>query len=200
MLKRMMDIFISFTGIMLCLPIFITVAATIRFGMGKPILFKQKRPGLNGKPFNLHKFRTMETLLDKRGNMLSDEARLTPLGIFLRKYSLDELPQLINVLKGDMSTIGPRPLLMEYLPLYNKEQLLRHAVKPGITGWAQVNGRNAIEWEEKFKLDLWYVKNQSLVLDGKILILTLFKVFKHEGISSKDSATMEKFNGTKEVL
>lgn len=158
-------------------------------------MFCQQRPGLYGKPFILYKFRTM-----LNGDGQSDEQRLTPLGRFLRKYSLDEFPQLLNVLKGDMSLVGPRPLLMEYLSLYSEEQYIRHHVKPGITGWAQVNGRNAISWEEKFLLDVWYVKNQSFFLDMKILAKTLIKVVKKEGINQQDHATMEKFQGSKEVV
>lgn len=174
----------------------VIVALMIRVNMGSPILFKQQRPGLNGKPFYLYKFRTM---LNSQ-NDASDQLRLTALGNILRKYSMDELPQLLNVVKGEMSLVGPRPLLMEYLSLYTKDQRIRHAVKPGITGWAQINGRNAIEWEEKFKLDTWYVKNQCHMLDCKILMSTIIKVLKREGISHNDSVTMKKFSGTKEVL
>lgn len=170
----------------------------IRFRMGSPIFFNQIRPGLNGKPFNIYKFRTMIDEKDRNGNNIPEELRLTKTGIFLRKYSLDELPQLINVLKGDLSLVGPRPLLMEYLPLYTKEQARRHEVKPGITGWAQINGRNAISWEEKFQFDVWYVKNQSLTLDLKILLLTIFKVFKKEGINAYESFSMEDFKGKKQ--
>ncbi len=167
--------------------------------MGSPIIFKQQRPGLHHKPFQLYKLRTMINEKEKNGVLLTDEERLTALGKWIRKYSLDELPQFINVLKGEMSIVGPRPLLMEYLPLYNEEQLLRHTVKPGITGWAQVNGRNAITWEEKFKLDIWYAKNQNLLLDSRILVLTFIKVLKREGITQQGSATMTKFHGTKEA-
>ncbi|PAV31552.1 sugar transferase [Virgibacillus profundi] len=199
-MKRVMDLFISLILIMLFSPLIVYVAVMIRLKMGTPILFKQQRPGLDSKPFHLYKFRTMTNKTDKGGNILSDEVRLTPLGAFLRKYSMDEFPQLINVLKGEMSLVGPRPLLMEYLPLYNKEQRQRQNVKPGITGWAQVNGRNAITWQEKFKLDTWYVKNQRIRLDCKILFMTVLKVLKKEGISHKGTVTMEKFNGNQRAL
>jgi len=165
--------------------------------MGYPVIFKQKRPGLNGKTFNFYKFRTMTNEKDENGNLLADKDRLTSFGKFLRKTSLDELPSLWNVLKGDMSLVGPRPLLMEYLPLYSDKQMRRHEVKPGITGWAQINGRNAISWEEKFKLDIWYVDNQSFWFDIKIIFLTIWKVLKREGISHSGFATMEKFKGSK---
>ena len=160
-----------------------------------PVIFKQKRPGLHGQPFEFYKFRTMTNEKDQNGNLLSDELRITSFGSWLRRTSLDELPSLINVLKGDMNLVGPRPLLMEYLPLYNSHQARRHAVKPGITGWAQVNGRNLLSWEEKFDLDVWYVDNRSLMLDIKILILTVWKVIKREGISANNHATMELFRG-----
>ncbi|WP_281347073.1 sugar transferase [Virgibacillus doumboii] len=199
-MKRMMDILISLTLLTVFSPVIVITAALIRLQMGKPIVFKQQRPGLDGKPFNLYKFRTMKNAFDQNGNELADEVRLTALGKRLRQFSLDEFPQLINVLKGDMSLVGPRPLLMEYLPLYTKDQSMRHTVNPGITGWAQVNGRNAITWEEKFALDTWYVTNQSILLDCKILLLTVLKVVKHEGISHRNNATTEKFSGTKEVL
>ena len=163
-------------------------------------MFKQQRPGLYGKPFYLYKFRTMTNRTDNKGSLLSDKIRLTPLGRILRKYSMDELPQLVNVLKGDMSLVGPRPLLMEYLPLYNQRQRRRQHVLPGITGWAQVNGRNALDWDEKFELDVWYVDNQCFRLDFKILWMSLAKVLKKEGISHQNSVTMEKFNGNQEVL
>lgn len=167
----------------------------MRWKLGSPILFKQQRPGLHGKPFYLYKFRTMTDERDENGELLPDHLRLTPFGQFLRKYSLDELPQLFNVLKGDISLVGPRPLLMEYLELYTPEQARRHEVKPGITGWAQVNGRNAISWEEKFKLDVWYVDNRTFWLDIKILFLTVIKVLKKEGINQSEYVTMEKFVG-----
>lgn len=156
-MKRVMDLFISVMLMTLFSPLIIFISVIVRLRMGSPVLFKQQRPGVFGRPFNLYKFRTMTFVTDLKGNMLSDEIRLTPLGAFLRKYSMDEFPQLINVLKGEMSLVGPRPLLMEYLPLYNEKQRMRQNVKPGITGWAQVNGRNALTWDEKFKLDTWYV-------------------------------------------
>src|SRR5690625_251808 len=163
--------------------------------MGKPVIFKQKRPGLYGRPFYIYKFRTMTNEVDQDGDLLPNHQRITKLGNILRKLSLDELPQLFNVLKGDLSLVGPRPLLMEYLPLYNKEQARRHEVKPGITGWAQVNGRNAITWEERFKLDVWYVDNQTIKLDIKILFMTILKVLKSEGVNQSASVTMDKFKG-----
>ncbi len=174
----------------------LTLALLIRIKLGAPILFKQQRPGLHGKPFNLYKFRTMTDARDSMGNLFSDRIRLTPFGATLRKYSLDELPQLINVIKGDISLVGPRPLLMEYLPLYTEEQAKRHLVRPGITGWAQVNGRNAISWEDKFMMDVWYVYNQSLLIDIKILLLTIKKVAKSEGISAENHSTMPTFKGS----
>jgi len=163
--------------------------------MGLPVFFRQQRPGFNARPFILYKLRTMNNSLYLYGEQLPDAERLTKVGSIIRKLSLDELPQLFNVIKGDMSLVGPRPLLMEYLPLYNEEQKRRHDVKPGITGWAQVNGRNAISWEEKFNLDVWYVDNISFMLDMKILFLTVLKVFRREGISAQGQATMEKFKG-----
>ncbi|MGG0593569.1 sugar transferase [Priestia megaterium] len=199
-MKRVMDIVTSLTLLTLFSPVMLFTAILVRLKMGAPVLFKQQRPGKDGKPFYLYKFRTMANLEDKQGNLLSDQVRLTGTGKFLRKYSLDELPQLINVVKGDMSLVGPRPLLMEYLSLYTEEQMLRHNVRPGITGWAQVNGRNAIAWEEKFKLDTWYVRNQSMFLDFKILLFTVLKVVKREGITQQDHVTIEKFKGTKDVI
>ncbi|MDF0727768.1 sugar transferase [Cytobacillus sp. S13-E01] len=198
-MKRSLDILISITILLLCSFIICCIGLLLRIKMGSPVIFKQKRPGLNGKPFYLYKFRTMIDLKNEKGEMLSDELRLTNIGMFIRKYSLDEFPQLINVLKGDMSLVGPRPLLMDYLPLYTKAQASRHLVKPGITGWAQVNGRNNLTWEEKFELDTWYVKNQNLFLDLKILILTIKKVIKKEGINQNGHVTVEKFHGSKEV-
>lgn len=195
MIKRMIDISVSLILLLVLIPLMVPILIGIKINMGSPLLFCQQRPGLYGKPFILNKFRTM-----LNGEGIADELRLTPLGRFLRKYSLDEFPQLINVLKGDMSLVGPRPLLMEYLPLYSKEQYIRHHAKPGITGWAQVNGRNAISWEEKFLLDVWYVKNQSFLLDMKILAKTLIKVIKKEGITQQGHVTMEKFRGSKEVV
>ncbi len=200
MMKRVMDLVTSLTLLTLFSPVMLFTAILVRLKMGAPVLFKQQRPGKDGKPFYLYKFRTMANLEDKQGNLLSDQVRLTGTGKFLRKYSLDELPQLINVVKGDMSLVGPRPLLMEYLSLYTEEQMLRHNVRPGITGWAQVNGRNAIAWEEKFKLDTWYVRNQSMFLDFKILLFTVLKVVKKEGITQQDHVTIEKFKGTKDGI
>lgn len=202
-MKRSFDFVISsILCIMLCVP-FLIIAILVRSKLGSPIIFKQQRPGLYGKKFHVYKFRTMTDEKDKEGNFLPDDVRLTSFGKLLRKLSLDELPQLINVVKGDISLVGPRPLLMEYLPLYTAEQARRHEVRPGITGWAQVNGRNAISWEDKFKLDVWYVDNQSFWLDIKILLLTVIKVFKSEGISQQGHVTMQKFTGSnpnKEVV
>ena len=195
MIKTMFDFALSLIGFVLVFPLLCLLTIIILFTLGSPILFKQQRPGLFGKPFIFYKFRTMTSEKDENGNLLPDEKRLTKFGNFLRKTSLDELPSLWNVLKGNMSLVGPRPLLMEYLPLYSKEQARRHEVKPGITGWAQVNGRNAISWDEKFKFDIWYVENQSLRLDIKIIILTIWKVLKREGINQKGNTTMEKFRG-----
>lgn len=174
----------------------VLIAILIYFGMGRPVLFKQQRPGLHGKIFSINKFRTMTNAKDEQGNLLPNDQRITKLGQFLRKLSLDELPQLFNVLKGDLSLVGPRPLLVEYLDLYTPEQARRHDVKPGITGWAQVNGRNAITWEEKFKHDVWYVDNQSFWLDLKILLMTALKVIKSDGVNKSENVTMEKFKGT----
>ncbi len=196
MLKRLFDLLLSLFLIVLFSPAFLILAVLIRAKMGTPVLFKQKRPGLKGKPFYLYKFRSMRDLFDENGQLLADEKRLTVLGSKLRKYSLDELPQLFNVLKGELSFVGPRPLLMAYLERYNEEQARRHEVKPGITGWAQVNGRNAVSWEEKFAMDVWYVDNQSFALDLKILWMTLIKVLKAEGISGEGAATMPEFMGT----
>jgi sugar transferase EpsL len=183
--------------LILLLPIFLIVTVVILLSYGKPVFFRQARPGLNEKPFELMKFRTMKDIYDDNGNLLPDDARITGVGKWLRKLSLDELPQLINVLKGEMSMVGPRPLLTEYLPLYNERQKRRHLVKPGITGWAQVNGRNALSWDAKFELDVWYVDHWSLALDFKILALTLIKVLKREGISQEGRATTEKFKGNR---
>ena len=199
-MKRLFDLLVSLSFLLiLSLPILI-VAILVRIKLGSPIIFKQQRPGLYGKAFYLYKFRTMTDARDNNGELLPDQVRLTAFGKFLRKYSLDELPQLINVVKGDLSLVGPRPLLMEYLPLYSNEQAKRHNVKPGITGWAQVNGRNAITWEEKFALDVWYVNNQSFLFDMKILFLTVLKVFKSEGINQVGHVTMERFTGTKSAV
>jgi len=196
-LKRLFDICLSFSGLLVLAPFLAVLALLLRIFHGSPVLFCQQRPGKDGKPFTIYKFRTMTVQKDADGRPLPDAQRLTALGRFLRNSSLDELPELINVLKGDMCLVGPRPLLMEYLDLYSPEQARRHEVHPGITGWAQVNGRNAISWEEKFKLDVWYVDNQTLWLDIKILWMTFAKVFKREGISQEGEATMTKFMGTK---
>lgn len=182
-------------ALILLWPVILLVTLVVWRYLGKPIVFRQQRPGLFERPFNIYKFRTMSLLSDSDGELLPDEARMTRLGTFLRKYSLDELPQLFNVLKGDLSLIGPRPLLMEYLPLYTGEQARRHHVRPGITGWAQVNGRNAISWEDKFNYDVWYVDHQSLWLDIKILWMTVLKVISSEGISQQGNVTMDKFQG-----
>ena len=178
------------------MPIILLVAFSIRLKLGGPIFFYQQRPGLNGNLFQMIKFRTMLDISGADGNYLPDSDRLTPFGKFLRSTSLDELPELWNVLKGEMSLVGPRPLLVEYLPLYNKQQSHRHDVKPGITGWAQVNGRNAISWEQKFELDIWYVENHNMLLDLKILWMTIFKVFNRAGISQNNEVTMTKFRGS----
>lgn len=194
-MKRLFDILGSAIGLVLLSPVLAVVAFLIWRQMGAPVLFRQTRPGLNGKPFEMVKFRSMRDAVDAKGNPLPDSERLTKLGQFLRASSLDELPELWNVLKGDMSIVGPRPLLMEYLPLYSPEQARRHEVRPGVTGWAQINGRNAISWDQKFALDVWYVDNRSLWLDLKIIWLTIRKVFKREGISATGEATMPKFTG-----
>lgn len=194
-MKRLFDLVISILLFLCFTPIIIVVAVLVKFKLGSPIIFKQVRPGFHGKPFYFYKFRTMTNHRDSKGNLLPDQIRLTSFGRFLRKYSLDELPQLINVMKGDISLVGPRPLLMEYLPLYTKEQAKRHNVKPGITGWAQINGRNSISWDDKFKLDVWYVENQSFLLDLKILFLTFYKVLKSDGIQNGKHATMPVYKG-----
>ncbi|EEL67246.1 sugar transferase [Bacillus mycoides] len=194
-MKRLFDILISLLLLLCFLHVILLVAVLVKFKIGSPILFKQQRPGIHGHPFYLYKFRTMTDARDSNGELLSDHARITKVGKFLRKYSLDELPQLINVLKGQLSLVGPRPLLMEYLPLYSQEQAKRHNVRPGITGWAQINGRNSISWDEKFKLDVWYVENQSFLLDLKILYLTFSKVLKSEGITNNKHVTMPVFKG-----
>jgi len=194
-LKYILDVFIALIGFIILLPIFFLVAILLFFAnQGKPFFF-QSRPGLNGRLFKIIKFKTMNDRRDSNGQLLSDKERLTAVGSFVRKTSLDEIPQLLNVIKGDMSLIGPRPLLPEYLPLYSKEQNRRHEVRPGITGWAQINGRNAIGWVRKFELDIWYVDNLSFWLDLKIILLTIKKVIVKEGISSDTSVTMERFTG-----
>lgn len=195
MLKRLFDIFASLSGLILLSPVIAIVAWKINRKLGSPVLFRQVRPGKDGKPFEMVKFRTMLDAVDSSGQPLPDEDRMTPFGSFLRSSSLDELPELWNVLKGDMSLVGPRPLLMEYLPLYSEEQYRRHEARPGVTGWAQINGRNAISWEEKFKLDVWYVNNRSMWLDIKIILLTIKKVVVRDGISAEGEATMTKFTG-----
>lgn len=196
--KRSFDILGSGIGLLLLMPVIFLVGFLVKYKLGSPVLFRQTRPGKDGVLFEMIKFRTMRDEIDLDGHSLPDSERMTNFGSFLRSSSLDELPELWNVLKGDMSLVGPRPLLVEYLPLYSKEQAKRHDVRPGITGWAQVNGRNAISWEEKFKLDVWYVENQSLWLDIKILFLTVKKVFIRDGISAEGEVTMSRFNGTKD--
>ena len=196
--KRPMDFILALIGIILLSPVFLIVAILVRVKLGSPIIFKQKRPGLNEKIFTLYKFRTMTDKRDKDGELLPDSVRLTKFGKFLRSTSLDELPELVNILKGDMSIVGPRPLLIQYLPLYNEKQKRRHEVRPGLSGHAQVNGRNAISWEQKFDLDVEYVDNVSFLGDWKIILLTIKKVFVREGISSDTSYTMEEFMGSKE--
>lgn len=195
LIKRLVDLVVSLSSLLVLSPLIILVAVLIRFKLGAPILFTQDRPGLNGKVFKMMKFRTMLDAKDKLSNLLPDDQRMTKFGSFLRSTSLDELPGLFNVLKGDMSLVGPRPLLVQYLPLYNTEQARRHNVRPGITGWAQVNGRNAISWEQKFKLDVWYVENQSLMLDFKILLLTVKKVIIRDGITGHGEVTTKFFEG-----
>ena len=196
MIKRLFDIISSVFSLFALAPVIVIVAWQIRRKLGSPVLFRQVRPGLNGKPFEMIKFRTMRDVMDARGNPLPDSERMTPFGQFLRSTSLDELPELWNVLKGDMSLVGPRPLLMESLPLYSPEQYRRHETRPGVTGWAQINGRNALSWEDKFKLDIWYVDNQSIWLDIKIIFLTVKKVLMRDGISAEGEVTMPKFQGT----
>ncbi len=195
-MKRAFDFILALLLIILFSPIYIVVSLLIYFKIGRPILFCQNRPGLNEKIFTIYKFRTMSDEKDEDGELLSDDIRLGKLGKFIRSTSLDELPQLFNIIKGEMSFVGPRPLLVEYLPLYNDRQKKRHDILPGVTGWAQVNGRNAISWEQKFEFDIWYVENMSFWLDIKILWLTLLKVIKRSGISSSTSVTVEKFGET----
>ncbi|WP_180116243.1 sugar transferase [Acinetobacter sp. YH12119] len=195
MLKRLLDIIIASIALILLSPLYFYVAHKVKKNLGSPVLFRQVRPGLHGKPFEMIKFRSMKDAVDAQGNPLPDTERLTPFGKMLRSSSLDEMPELWNVIKGDMSIVGPRPLLMEYLPLYNQEQSKRHLVRPGMTGHAQVNGRNAISWEEKFKLDTWYVENQSVWLDFKIMLKTVKKVLAKDDINAENDATMPKFNG-----
>lgn len=197
-MKRCFDIIISISVLFILFPIILFLTLMVRQQMGSPVLFRQARPGLHGKVFDMLKFRSMRDAVDGNGNVLPDSQRLTPFGLKLRATSLDELPSLISVLKGDMSLVGPRPLLVEYLPLYSAEQAKRHNVRPGITGWAQINGRNSISWEEKFDLDIWYVENRTLWLDIKILFLTVKKVFVKEGISADGHVTIEPFKGNTE--
>ena len=196
MLKRLLDIIIASIALILLSPLYAFVAYKVKRNLGSPVLFRQVRPGLHGKPFEMIKFRSMKDAVDAQGNPLPDSERLTSFGKMLRSSSLDEMPELWNVIKGDMSIVGPRPLLMEYLPLYNQEQAKRHLVRPGMTGHAQVNGRNAISWEEKFKLDTWYVENQSVWLDFKIMLKTVKKVLVKDDINQAGEATMTKFTGT----
>lgn len=194
-MKRLFDILATGLLLLLIFPLVTILSVLVRLKLGSPVLFRQERPGLYGLPFVMYKFRTMTDERDNGGNLLPDQQRLTDLGKFLRATSLDELPELINVIKGDMSLVGPRPLLMEYLLLYNHKQARRHEIKPGITGWAQVNGRNSIIWEERFQMDVWYVDNRTFWLDMKIIWLTIIKVLKREGINQKGQATMCKFTG-----
>ena len=194
--KRLFDLVFSLVLAVLLLPLLALLAVLVYINLGSPALFRQQRPGLLGKPFTFYKFRTMNNRTDENGRLLPDQDRLTGFGSFLRRTSLDELPQLFNVIRGDMSLVGPRPLLMEYLDLYTDEQLRRHEVRPGITGWAQVNGRNAITWDEKFRLDLWYVDNRSFLLDLRIILLTIVRIIRKEGVNQEGMATAEKFRGS----
>lgn len=196
MIKRLLDITVSASALVLLAPVMGVVAWQISRKLGSPVLFRQTRPGLGGRPFEMIKFRSMLDAVDANGQPLPDSQRLTPFGSLLRSTSLDELPELWNVLKGDMSLVGPRPLLMEYLPLYSAQQYRRHEVRPGVTGWAQINGRNALSWEDKFKLDVWYIEHQSLSLDIKILFMTLKKVVVRDGISAQGEATTSRFTGS----
>ena len=195
MLKRLFDVAVSTLLLVLLLPIIVLVFVLLKVNMGSPVLFRQTRPGLKDQLFTVYKFRTMSEQVDAAGNALPDGQRLTSLGRFMRKTSLDEIPQLFNVLTGDMSLVGPRPLLVEYLPLYSPDQSRRHLVRPGITGWAQVHGRNTISWQDKFSLDVWYVENASFMLDIKILFMTVLKVMRRDGINASDADTMKKFTG-----
>lgn len=194
--KRLFDLLLATLALIILLPLLVLLALLVRLRLGTPVFFKQQRPGLNGKPFILYKFRTMVDKRDKHGHLLPDGERLTAFGRFLRSTSLDELPELLNVLRGEMSLVGPRPLLMQYLQRYTPQQARRHTVRPGITGWAQVNGRNALSWEEKFALDIWYVDHMSFKLDIKILLLTLWSVLRRKGINQSGQATMSEFLGT----
>jgi len=197
--KRFLDVVASGVLLVVLSPLLLVTAISVRLSMGPgPVLFRQKRPGRNGRPFTMYKFRTMTEAKDANGALLADEKRMTRAGKFLRSTSLDELPELYNVFRGDMSVVGPRPLLMQYLELYTSEQARRHEVRPGITGWAQVNGRNALGWDERFKLDVWYVDHRSFTLDARILFMTVIQVFRREGISEEGQATMSKFTGSAE--
>ena len=196
MLKRCFDLSIALALLIVLSPLLALVALAVRWKLGRPVLFAQTRPGLNGAPFEFYKFRSMSDARNAAGELLPDAARLTPFGELMRKLSLDELPQLFNVVKGDMSLVGPRPLLMEYLPLYSERQARRHAVRPGITGWAQVNGRNALDWEERFELDLWYVEHHSFRLDLRIIAMTAWRMLRPQGIAQPGQATMSKFTGS----
>ena len=195
-MKRLFDIVVALLALLVLLPVIALIALSVRFALGAPVFFRQVRPGKQCAPFEMIKFRTMRDAVDASGRLLPDAERLTAFGKFLRSTSLDELPELWNVLKGEMSLVGPRPLLMEYVPLYSPEQARRHEVRPGITGWAQINGRNAVDWDERFRMDVWYVNNQSFLLDLRILMLTVRKVLVREGISANGEATMPKFTGT----
>lgn len=194
-IKRLIDIVLSLMGIIVLTPVMMIVALLIKIKLGGPVVFTQQRPGKNGKIFKMYKFRTMTNAKDANGKLLPDEVRLTPFGKKLRSTSLDELPSLINILKGEMSIVGPRPLLVDYLPLYNKEQARRHEMRPGLTGLAQVNGRNLLSWNERFKLDVYYIDNCSFILDVKIFLKTFYKVFKKEGITQSETTVMEDFTG-----
>lgn len=196
MLKRCFDFSIALALLIVLSPLLALVALAVRWKLGRPVLFAQTRPGLNGAPFEFYKFRSMSDARDAAGELLPDATRLTPFGELMRKLSLDELPQLVNVVKGDMSLVGPRPLLMEYLPLYSARQARRHEVRPGITGWAQVNGRNALDWEERFELDLWYVEHGSFGLDLRIIAMTAWRMLRPQGIAQPGQATMSKFTGS----
>ena len=199
MFKRLFDILVAATLLLLTLPLMLATALAVRLALGPPVLLRQTRPGKGGIPFLFFKFRTMTEERDGAGRLLPDERRLTPFGRWLRATSFDELPQLVNVLKGDMSLVGPRPLLMEYISLYSPQQARRHEVRPGITGWAQVNGRNALSWEERFRLDVWYVDHRSLLLDLRILLLTVLRVFQARGVAQPGQATMTRFTGGRDV-
>lgn len=199
-IKRLLDFTLSFLALIILSPVLLVTAVLVRIKLGSPIIFHQERPGKSEKIFHLYKFRSMTDECDENGNLLPDNERLTRFGRILRSTSLDELPELLNILRGDMSIVGPRPLLVKYLPLYNEEQKHRHDVRPGLTGWAQANGRNAISWEEKFKLDVWYVQHISFWVDVKVIFMTVKKVFCRDGISSETSVTMEEFSGTKESM